>query len=53
MPRTGSEDLADLLHADVRGEGRHIRVVNRRVSGGVVVFVLRERAPHATVDAVS
>jgi len=53
MPRTGSEDLADLLHADVRGEGRHIRVVNRRVSGGVVVFVLREGAPHATVDAVS
>lgn len=53
MPCRACKDLANFLHTDVCGKSRHIGVVYGRIAGRVIVFVFREGAPHAAVDAVS
>lgn len=50
---TRLEDLTDLLHAHVCGEGWEIAFVDARVLGSLVVLVLWELCPEAAEDAVA
>lgn len=47
------EQLPNLFHANIGGEGRQLGFIDALILGSVVVLVLREFGPHATVDAVA